>query len=193
MLFQPEPLQKQIFLFFFCVCVFGICFVSWSRSGVNHLQALLTLLNHKHYIKTGRFEGNISLNTRIINSSCVLPVATSATQSVLLLCLLVQTFAVSEWIRNQPYTLNWRVCLWKELHLQDGRSTKVKDLIAMAEWVKDGSVFGKVSQTRLYQPTSKNKPLQTSFDHFANDVRICCFWTWTDLNIHLLLPFQPFL
>lgn len=83
------------FLYIFCIL---------QQKWVNHLQAMLTLPDQKHYIKTGRFEGNISLNTRIINSSCVLPVAKSATQSVLLLCLLVQTFAVSEWIWNQPYT-----------------------------------------------------------------------------------------
>lgn len=94
----PAQASSEADFPFFCVC-----FVSCSRSGVNQLQAMLTLPNQKLYIKTGRFEGNVSLNTQIINSSCVLPVATSGTQSVLLLCLLLQTFFVSEWIWNQPY------------------------------------------------------------------------------------------
>jgi len=44
------------------------------------------------------------MNTQIINSSCVLPVATSATQSVLLVYLLVRGFSVSVCICSQPYT-----------------------------------------------------------------------------------------
>lgn len=80
---QPESLQKQIFLFF-------IHFVSYSRSEVNQLQSMLTLWNTEAVHQNRKIWGQgCFMNTQIINSSCVLPVATSAAQSVLLVGLLV--------------------------------------------------------------------------------------------------------
>lgn len=74
--------EDFLFIYFF--------FISYSRSEVNQLQSMLTLWNTKALHQNKNIWGqSCFMNTQIINSSCVLPVATSATQAVLLVCLLV--------------------------------------------------------------------------------------------------------
>lgn len=92
---QPHIASSEDFLFFFL-----FFFISYSRREVNQLQSMLTLRNTKALHQNKNIWGqSCFMNTQIINSSCVLPVATSATQAVLLVCLLVwDLFCVSVYL-----------------------------------------------------------------------------------------------
>lgn len=124
---QPRPgsFWKKNFLFSY------IYFVSYSGSGVNQLQSMLMLWNTKAVHQNRKIWGQgCFMNPRIINSSCVLPVATSATWSVLLVCLLVQGLSVCIWI--QPY-----IAKSKSLPLERGLSARWK--IHKHKWVSFNS------------------------------------------------------